>query len=480
MNPTTAKELEKILARFVAQHSGGARQRSNDWLAGRKTLIGGSEVAALMGRNAYMSKEALVAKKAGLRPFTGNTACRWGTLFEPVIEAVVEIDCGTRLMGTDISVAAPRSSGLQGLHANSPDGYGVVALYLDDGDGVWRLRATDAETAEAADGLPICHIIALFEFKCPFRRLPSAPSAKKSVPGHYLPQVWSGLAVSPVAHLGIFVDAVFRKCSLDSLGVGAEYDHEYHRECGSAHWDGGPVAWGLIAVFAPRLSAARRSTAPVVDAAGDGGGGDGGGGGGGGDGDFDPSSVLQSNSKGAHAHTAWGLYRRYFNVPFGQLRDGLDLVDFGDCDADVFEDALKAIDAKGFRTELRGPCMSDGRGLPLFTPDEICTVIDSCAAAAGPSEFLLGVLPWKAFEVNYTFVQRRPGFLEEIEPHVRECLAATGQILSASDAARAYDEYLSDARAKKASSRAGAIGPVVAAQPTPAVQAFFDSLDADP
>jgi hypothetical protein len=64
----------------------------------------------------------------------------------------------------------------------------------------------------------------LLEFKCPLSRRPDG-----GVPKQYLPQLWSGLAVSPVAHAGLFVDVVFRKCALADLGPGPEYDREYHR-----------------------------------------------------------------------------------------------------------------------------------------------------------------------------------------------------------------------------------------------------------
>jgi hypothetical protein len=61
---------------------------------------------------------------------------------------------------------------------------------------------------------PNCkYIIVLVEIKCPRSRKP----VPGEVPMHYLPQLYSGLVFSPMAHLAMFTEAVIKKISLDKL-----------------------------------------------------------------------------------------------------------------------------------------------------------------------------------------------------------------------------------------------------------------------
>jgi hypothetical protein len=409
------RRLHEELERFVARFAGRARQRSEGWLAAKASSIGGSEIAALMGLNPYSTPADVVAAKAGLKPFGGNVACWWGTMFEAVVERAVELDCGTELLGTDISVPAPPESGLEGLHANSPDGYAAVALYegppagAPEGEVGWRLLTTDAETRAAAAGRPVEWAAALLEFKSPYRRLP-----KGEVPGHYRPQLWSGLALSPPASLGLFVDAAFRKCSLADLGPGRAYDAGYHRERRPRHWDG-PVAWGLTGVFAPRPDAP-----PTGDAGAD---------------------WLRARA----AQAAWALAAKALGCvgppPHVAAAAGQpfcpDPVDFGDCPPAAFDELMALLGDGRCRARHLDPCFPDGRGGPLRTAAAIGRAVDGLGAAADEGWYFLGFIPWKLFELDYAFVERRPGFLEEIAPLVRGCLEAAARIRAAPDPAAA-------------------------------------------
>jgi hypothetical protein len=427
-----AADYHALIERFVALHAGRPRQRTEAWLAGKATSIGGSEVAALMGWNPYSNFGGVVGAKAGLRTWDGaSVACWWGTMFEPVIERFVEVDCGTRLAGTDISVPAGAGSGLRGRHANSPDGYAVLTIYLGD-PGSWRLLSTDAATQTAAAGRPRAEIIALLEFKCPYRRRP-----KGSIPRHYRPQVWSGLALSPIAHFGVFVDAGFRKCALWNFGPRGGYDGTYHRERKNPLWTT-PIAWGLTGVYAPRLDAPRaeapegrlaKLNAPGMLA---------------------PPDAEALDAGASPAYEAWLLHYENFGLPLESPEEaaragrpfGPDPIDFGDCSKGTFETMMLHLSQGGFRAEHVGPCFADGRGAPLKDDTEIGRAIAALAAAPPRHHYLLGVLPWKLFEVDYAFLERRPGFLGEVGPLIHECLDAAAQIREAADPAKEYREYL--------------------------------------
>lgn len=441
--------LDCLAARFVALHAGAPRQRSAEWLARKSTMIGGSEVAALMGMNPYATFEAVVAAKAGLSAFGGGVACWWGTLFESAIERFVEVDCGTRLVGTDISVPAPPGPpDLRALHANSPDGYGVVSAY---GSEPLRLLATDRASRAAAEGLPVERFIALFEFKCPYRRRPTG-----AVPRHYRPQLWSGLALSPVARRGVFVDAAFRKCALWALGGEPGFDREYHRDPAGAYADC-PVAWGLTAVYAPRLDAprARAPTAAKTDS---------------------PAAGPPAPDA---AYEAWLLYARYFGAkpesPAEAARAGRpfapDPVDFGDCAPPVFDAMMALVDRGAFRTAHCGPCFPDGRGAPLGSGRAVGAAVDRLAAAPPEHCYLLGVIPWKVCEVVYALVERRAGFLAELAPLAAECLAQAARVRAAADPAAALAAYQAERRA-----RLGAPPEAPGAVGAADLQALFDAV----
>jgi hypothetical protein len=458
--------LEDLMDAFVAQHAGRHRQRTEGWLAKKAGSIGGSEIAALMGHNPYSSFDDVVGAKVGIRAFTGNVACWWGTMFESAIERFVEIDTGTRLAGTDVSVPAPRGSGLEGRHANSPDGYGVVVLWLTPGD-EWALRTTDAPTLAAAAGRPTMRIIVDWEFKCPYRRQP-----KGDIPKHYRPQLWSGLALSPIAHKGLFVDAAFRKCALWNFGPAPGYDRTYHRERKVERWTA-PIAWGFTAIYAPRLDAPAGDHAPADDGGDDGSD----------DGLGDIGSADTERPVSA-PYEAWQLHGKYFGLPLESPQEAAragreyspDPIDFGDCEKSIFETMMLHLDRKRFSAEHHGPCMQDGRGARLRTSAEISTAIDGLAAAAPAHHFLLGVLPWKMFEVDYSFIERRVGFLEEVAPLIHSCLDLAAQFRAAPNPEQAYYAHLEGKRQKrweKAGTKKARGAPDVT---TGQVQDLFDSL----
>lgn len=239
------------------------RQRSEAWAARRRDAIGGSELATVLGLNPYDDVAGMVGKKLGLLPRGGgNLPCLWGTFFEAVVERVVGLDLGTPLWGTDICVPVPPGQPLAGVHANSPDGYAILHLCRRAGGAAWDIvtaaapRGTTftASSTGPDDGIPETlrgapepggapdeerDVAALLEFKCPFSRLPTG-----GVPPQYAPQVQSGLAVSPAAGVGLFVDAVFRRCRLDELGPGRGWrPHPRDRP-----W-AGALAWGVAAIY---------------------------------------------------------------------------------------------------------------------------------------------------------------------------------------------------------------------------------------
>ena len=185
-----------------------APQGSVEWLNSRLYNIGGSEMSVITGDNKYSSIDQLVAQKIGFSNFQGNTATRWGKIFEhatqDITERIFDIDDGIKETGS-----------LEGAVDNqrySPDGLAVIKIKCGGNIGDVYL-----ETDE--------YCIVLFEFKSPFLSIPCG-----IIPVHYLPQVKTGLCSIPVVDFAIFINNMFRKCKFDDLNMSETYDTIYHNK----------------------------------------------------------------------------------------------------------------------------------------------------------------------------------------------------------------------------------------------------------
>jgi hypothetical protein len=362
-------ENELRLIEFVRRH-GGMRQRDPSWYTAMGETVGGSELSALLGQNPYstfldvvLSKVALLQGRGG---FAGGPACWWGTLFEDEIGAHISQELGARMYGDEICIRQHPG------HRNSPDGYMVARVYTDPG-GVTHLITTDP-----AAGAPPEHAVArivLLEFKCPLRRRPRAGV----VPPQYMAQMWSGLAVSePITSLGLYAEAVYRKCALHVLGAGPSYDTVYHGyDRGEWHT---PIAWGVIGVYAPA------GGSPAA------------------------SAILEEC--GVAASDAGGV------------------VDMGTMSARLFEAMLGHIDHKDFPVVRTAGVFADGRA---GAPRPGAEYVSELRARAPPGHTLLGLLPWKLFCLNKVLVQPRRGFMAEVAPLIAEVHNTVAAALASED-----------------------------------------------
>lgn len=213
--PSKEELVARILA-FVKKH-GAIRQGTPNWYKLMKTTIGGSELGALLNENKYKTRSQLLKEK-GEASVSHNqevaVACLWGKLFEAIIRMYIEAIYNTRVYGHDICIA-------NGQFRYSPDGLGVVS----------RPRGGVFD-------------IVLFEFKCPYLRVPDG-----RVPPQYELQIQAGLAATEEIEpaYGLYVDAVFRKCSIDQLNDTPDHDREYHSKGRPLYVK--PVAWGKMNVY---------------------------------------------------------------------------------------------------------------------------------------------------------------------------------------------------------------------------------------
>jgi hypothetical protein len=203
------------LKRFIRLNSNAPIQGSAEWLKNRMSSIGGSEMSSIVGCNPFSNIESLVAQKVGLTSFNGSSATRWGNLFENVSELLfntffIEHDLKLDLDDLEEEDKSPiedkiyATGGIENQvvtnHKYSPDGLCVIRFY---------------DTYKTT----------LLEFKSPYSSIPS-----KAVPKHYLPQVKAGLCTIDLAETAVFVNNMFRKCSLNQLDFGLNYDTKYHKD----------------------------------------------------------------------------------------------------------------------------------------------------------------------------------------------------------------------------------------------------------
>lgn len=371
-----------LIDRFCSLYH-NIKQRDKNWYTAMGSTIGGSEIAAIMGLNPYSSFNSVVYSKVEiLRTGTckkfGGDACWWGIIFEDIIGEYISIDIGNVLKGDNICIQEFPG------HRNSPDGYIVANFYMDDDKQVlW--------TTDMANDKSTFQEILLLEFKCPLSRKPTG-----IIPVYYETQLLSGLMVSPLAHCGMFVDALFRKSDLFDFEMGKitnSFDLTYHKNDKTIY--NNPLAWGMIAVYAPEMDA--------------------------------PKNIRIKESCDI-AYTAWEMHSKYFREPLTYKRGGNnEIIDFGDIDNRVFSSVLCLIDNGGFQIKRLTPQFSDGRGMNYFPLNK---VIEKIANEPPENYWLLGVIPWKLFELHYSFIEREFGFKEKVMPLIDKVHVAVNEILN--------------------------------------------------
>jgi len=179
-------------------------QGSSEWLASRRTKVGGSEIAACIGQCPYQKPAQLTANKKEMKPIRA-APCTFGHLFEPLAKKLIENSLDTQVyeLGAVPSTRFPV--------CYSPDGL----LVVDD-------------------------TLKLLEIKCPFRRHKLA-----TVPGHYVCQVKTGMEILPTEEC-YFYQFRFRICRISQLGGSQDYNRWLHLESAKRCPPVPPITWGFI------------------------------------------------------------------------------------------------------------------------------------------------------------------------------------------------------------------------------------------
>lgn len=363
--PAARTLLSSLLDDFVQIYLKGPRQRSEAWLQAKRGCVGGSELATLLGCNKYSNPVQMLMDKSVPRSARagGGTPCYWGILFEGICEILTELDLGTKVVGSDIHIPAGAACP---YHANSPDGYCLVDLYRYEADGrplpavepQWQLWC-EGDGPEEGRPYKTRTAIVLLEFKSPYRRRPNG-----QVPANYVPQVLSGLGLSPPADFGLYVDMLYKICRLGDLGLTPEYNQEYHNDWKPVETL--PFAWGRMAVYGAD------GTSCVAEM-----------------GATDPGDIAKRILRQAAQHGS------------------TDPIDFGCLPAWLFNQTLEHVNNGLLLTRYVEVTLAQG---PQRKEEE--------TPPAGYT--LLGYIPWKCMEAHYIPVKRDAGFLDRCRPLVSE------------------------------------------------------------
>lgn len=213
---------------FISKYAHLPEQGTEEWKQLRRNFIGGSEVATILKKNKNKSISKLITERLGFDPFKGNVITHWGNIFEELIRRYCQEVFSCTIMETS---SIPYD---EGYLSYSPDGLAVVptgAIIREFG-----------ELTDSADKNSPAQLT-LFEFKCPHSRI-----ATNEIPEHYLPQVSIGMNIIDIMETAIFVQATYRRCTIDQIGYNSMYNNFGHYK--SPSLESPPIECGFMTVKA--------------------------------------------------------------------------------------------------------------------------------------------------------------------------------------------------------------------------------------
>jgi len=153
------------------------------------------------------------------------TSSRWGHIFESVLDMYIIYMLNTIVHETgNIPGVLRKANGIP-VQNYSPDGVALVQKadykYLIDGTSQ-KYTDTLASACKSFRDLPE-ELILLMEYKNPYRRVPLGV-----IKDHYKAQPKAGMCTIPITEAALFVDGVFKKCSIRDFDLSRTYDVKFH------------------------------------------------------------------------------------------------------------------------------------------------------------------------------------------------------------------------------------------------------------
>lgn len=238
----------EILDNYLSEiNKNGIEQHTKVWEDAKKNVIGGSQMAAITGKNDYETVIGTALSKLRYKTIEGKYKMSWGNIFEDIIKNYVERYFGTPIYGDNVFI--PLTCGpLGGRVAYSPDGLCVINNNT--------LVKHFSGRCPRINDLPLGEdSIVLLEFKAPYSRR----TDPETIPDYYIPQPLTGMdmigpvvdgAVQKICDLALFIECEFRLCEYAGIDAGREHckyptNHPESTKNGKTH------AFGLFIVYGP-------------------------------------------------------------------------------------------------------------------------------------------------------------------------------------------------------------------------------------
>lgn len=215
-----------LLKTFIDNHAHLPEQGSDEWLTQRLDRIGGSEISSVLKQNKNKSVNKLVMEKLNFDKFTGNVITYWGNVFEELIRLYSEDVFKCKILETG---SIPYH---KGYLSYSPDGVGIVS----------KNTLTNYLELEEMGLEDDREYLTLFEFKCPHSRIPD-----NNIPEHYRPQITIGMNIIDIMEVGVFIQAVFRKCAFKDIAYNGLHNGFGHYK--RAIMEGNPKETGFMVMY---------------------------------------------------------------------------------------------------------------------------------------------------------------------------------------------------------------------------------------
>lgn len=235
-------EKLKFLHNFLNKHKYLPVQGSQEWLRSRSETIGGSEISTILGLNPYQSIKQLIKQKIGLTTFKKAPPLWFGNIFEYILQQYTEILFDTKIYETG-SIPYDKSN----LIKYSPDGLSVIKnnrlkFLLSKYDIINKINNLSIFDNSKIENNK--ELLVLFEFKNPYMRV----LKKNEIPVYYINQPRLGMEVINMCEVSIFIEAIFRFCSIDDIiNLNNKYNTKYHFD--KIRYNNLPIAYSSFSIY---------------------------------------------------------------------------------------------------------------------------------------------------------------------------------------------------------------------------------------
>jgi hypothetical protein len=359
---------------IIEQSKNGIIQHSELWKKEKVLTVGGSSLATIMGINHFSTIDKLIRDRIGLSSFTGDIKTQWGNLFEEVIKLCVEYTLNCEILGEDLFVFGPPNT----YTSYSPDGLSVVD-----------------------------NRVILFEFKCPFSRIPNGKP-----PIYYIPQVKMGLELLNVCQQGLFVEGVYRRCCWDDLADTPLYDQQLSPKGPLRTQESLPIALGFIGF------------------------------------ELCLRGIINKPELGQKLREFVLEYRRELGE-FGNVTNDWFVNDLGVISQELITLLLDLLGTNVIKVvysrivhstnkpiiNFNTPVFSHVKSIADISADQLNNTVneDLTTFVVGCGErdnLLIGVLPWKLFRLDYHWIEKTPGYLDPWYPKIQSIMEIVKQCLA--------------------------------------------------